>query len=282
LTSKPDQLPGEVPTYLVTAIKRVIRPVVRLLLAYNITYPMFIRLLKSVYVDVAVNDFKVEEKAQTDSRISLLTGVHRRDVKQLRSDLSHEEKMPEGASLGARVISAWTGRQEYIDRKGRPKPLARFSSEKEPLSFEELVRSVNKDIRPRAILDEWLRQGIVYLDNKNKVCLQLDAFVPEEGFEEKVYYFGNNSSDHIAAGVHNLRGGKPSMLDRYVFCDNLSPESVKKLNKLAREKGMEAIKAVNKEAIKLEKKDAKVTGQKKRISFGLYFYHEAMGTEKED
>jgi len=242
---------------------------------------MLIRILKGVYVDVAAKDFKVEDKSLTDSRIRLLTGLHRKEIKQLRAEESSAEKIPEGASLGARVISAWTAQKEYLDKRGKSKPLARFSTDKEPLSFEELVRSVNKDIRPRSILDEWLRQGIVQLDDKKRVSLKLDAFIPEDGFEDKVYYFGSNVSDHIAAGVHNLTGNTPPMLDRYVFCEDLTPESVEKLKQLAKEKGMLAIHAINKQAIKLERKDKKKEGSKERISFGIYFYNEPVNSEEE-
>ncbi len=281
MPSKPDQIPGEVPSYLVSAIKHVLDPLIRLLLTYHITYPMIIRLLKEVYVDVAVKHFKVDNKSQTDSRIRLLTGLHRKEIKQLRTEKSSVEKIPEGASLGARVISAWTAQKEYLDKRGKPKPLARFSTDKEPLSFEELVRSVNKDIRPRSILDEWLRQGIVQLDDKKRVSLKLDAFIPEDGFEDKVYYFGSNVSDHIAASVHNLTGNTPPMLDRYVFCGDLTPESVATLKKLAKEKGMEAIHSINKQAIKLERKDIKKEGPKERISFGIYFYEEPVSSEED-
>ena len=67
------------------------------------------------------------------------------------------------------------------------------------VSFETLVASVNTDIRPRAVLDEWLRLGVVQIDDSDQVCLVVDAFVPEKGLDEKAFLFGQNIHDHLAA-----------------------------------------------------------------------------------
>lgn len=236
-------------------------------------------MLKNVYVDVATMDFKVDGKPQTDSRISLLTGVHRKDVKKIRDSDTDINESSIRASLGARVISVWTGDAKYLDKKGKPRGLRRFASENKRLSFEGLVQSINKDIRPRAILDEWLRLGVVNLDEDNMVWLQTEAYAPEKGFEDKVYYFGQNVADHCAAAVHNVAGESAPMLERCIFSDSLSPDSTAKLKKIAKNKGMQAIQAVNREAIKLERKDKKRSGDKKRINFGIYFYEENLNDD---
>ncbi len=279
MQKKSKQISGGAPGFLVDAILKVLRPLVRLLLSNQITYPMLIRMLKNVYVEVATNDFKVDDKPQTDSRISLLTGVHRKDVKKIRETDTAIDETPARASLGARVISAWTGEAKYLDKKGKPKALHRLARENKRLSFEGLVQSINKDIRPRAVLDEWLRLGVVRLDEKNMVWLQLEAYVPEKGFEDKVYYFGQNVADHCAAAVNNVTGESSPMLDRCIFSDSLSPDSTAKLKKIANDKGMQAIQAVNREAISLERKDVKKSGEKKRINFGIYFYEEKLNDD---
>ena len=55
---------------LVKALIRMLRPLVRLLLANRVTYPVLSNILKAVYVDVADRDFPVPGKSQTNSRIS--------------------------------------------------------------------------------------------------------------------------------------------------------------------------------------------------------------------
>src|SRR5690606_16512439 len=135
-------------------------PLVRLMLSFQITYPFLINLLKSLYVEVADQEFAVDGKRQTDSRINLLTGVHRKDVKRLRSEASESLNTPKAISVGAQLIAYWLGSGEFWDASGKPLPLPlRTTNDKSgQKTFDELVELVCKqDIRPRVILDEWLR-----------------------------------------------------------------------------------------------------------------------------
>ena len=84
--NKVSQAPGQPPATLVTALRKLLRPLVRLLLSFQVSYPFLSTLLKSIYVDVADQEFSVDGKRQSDSRITLLTGVHRKDVKRLRDE----------------------------------------------------------------------------------------------------------------------------------------------------------------------------------------------------
>lgn len=74
------------PPSMLSALRRVMRPLVRLMLRKGVTYTMFADLLKEVFVDVAHREFRLDGTVPTDSRVSLLTGVHRKDVRRLRSE----------------------------------------------------------------------------------------------------------------------------------------------------------------------------------------------------
>ena len=65
-------------------LARLLRPLVRLLIRSGITFPVATELLRELYVNVAENDFGLPDKEQTDSRVSLLTGIHRKEVRRLR------------------------------------------------------------------------------------------------------------------------------------------------------------------------------------------------------
>src|SRR5262245_26867267 len=163
---------------LVAALRRILRPLVRLLISRSIPFPLASNLLRTAYIDVAVEEFPVEGKRQTDSRITLLTGVHRKDVRRLRGQ-SHPVAGPSrAASLGTQWIARWLTLPEYLDAKGAPRPLPRSSRDPGDPSFESLVRSINRDIRPRVVLDEWQRLGIVHVDDQDRVCLDSQGFIP--------------------------------------------------------------------------------------------------------
>lgn len=267
--------PAGPPPSLVRALRKVLRPVVRVMLSQGITYPYLAELLKNLFVDVAESEFRLDNKPPTDSRISLMTGVHRKDVSRLRTDLQQAtETVPDVVSLGAELVAVWLGTPRYLHEDGSPLPLARFASEGGELSFESLVVGVNSDIRSRVVLDEWLRLGVVHIDAANRVCLNAEAFVPSEGFDEKAYYFGHNLHDHAAAAASNLLGGKPPFLERSVQYDALSEASIAVLAKQSTDAAMKALLAVNKNALSLEQADAAHSTQRHRMTFGVYFYAE--------
>lgn len=254
------------------AIKQVLRPLVKLMLAKNITYPFVAELLKQVMVEVAHNEFRLQGKAQTDSRISLLTGVHRKDVKRLREAPNVDRDLePSSVTLGAELVATWTTSAPFATRSGHPKKLARLASAGGESSFEALVASVSTDIRSRAVLDEWLRLGIVHLENDH-VVLNTEAFVPEQGAEEKAFYFGHNLHDHAAAATHNVLGGQPPFFERSVHYNALSQSSIDTLAKLGADTGTQTLKALNRRAMELERKDAKTTEPKHRFTLGIYFF----------
>lgn len=267
---------------LIRALRQVARPLVRLLLARGVTYPQFAELMKGVFVQVAERDFRLPGKAQTDSRISLLSGVHRKDVRRLRAERPEDSPVAvKSVSLGAQLVGAWTGLRRFQDKQGRPLPLPRLVSQAGGVSFEALVERVSKDIRARPVLDELLRLGVVHLDAEDRVVLNTQAFVPRGGEDEKLVYFGRNLGDHAAAATHNVLGEPPPLLERSVHYDALSAESIRELAALAESGGMAAVQALNRRALALEERDAARPGERHRFTFGVYFY-EAAGAQAPD
>src|SRR3954469_18056738 len=239
--------PGSKPpiTVLVSALRRLLRPVIRLAIHYGLTYPSLAEMLKSVYVEVADLEFQIDGKPQTDSRVSMLTGVHRKDVKRLRSESAADmRRLPKSVSLGAQIAAVWSSRPEYLTPDGEPRPLARLSADESQPSFDSLVRSVSRDIRSRVVLDEWLRLGVASMDADN-VVLNRAAFVPASGFEEKAFYLGQNLHDHAAAIAHNVVTERAPMLERCVHYDGIDGEAITDLANAAEVWGMRALRAVN-------------------------------------
>lgn len=265
--------PGAPPGPLLTALRRLLQPLVRLAIARGITYPALSEVLKELFVEVADRDFALAGKAQTDSRLTLLTGVHRKDVKRLREERSRvpEARMPRSVSLGAQIAAAWSTRPGYVDANGTPLPLFKSAAEGGDRSFESLVASVSKDIRPRAVLDEWIRLGVVSVDDAGRVHLDSAAFVPSRGFEEMSFYLGQNIHDHLAAIDHNLASGAERFLERCVHYDHVAPESLPELARLAELHGMKALRAVNARA-----GSPQTRGGEWRMNFGIYFYAEPL------
>lgn len=259
------------------ALKRILKPIIKLMLSNNLSYTFATDLMKTLFVEVAEGEFAIDGKRQTDSRISLISGVHRKDVKRMREHLpAVEEVVPENMPLSSQLIALWNANPKYLDQEGLPKPLSRFSTFDKDDSFESLVRSVSTDIHPRAVLDEWLRLGIARVDEQNFVHLLSDAFVPQEGFTEKIYYLGHNLTDHAQAAVSNVLGQQASFLERCVHYDTLTMQSIEEIGELAKKQGMKTLREVNKAADSHSVNDKDSPQANMRMTYGIYYYYEPM------
>ena len=256
---------------LVSAVKRLMRPVVRLLISKGVGLAAMTELLKDVYVSVAVHDVDSGGKTPTDSRVSVMTGVHRKDVKRLRGAAIEDVPAPRSIGIGAQVVAHWLSSTATTDGNGRPLPLPR-TADSGP-SFDALVASVSTDVRPRAVLDDWIRLGVARLDSEGRVVLNQMAFVPQKGLEEKAFYLGRNVADHVAAAAHNVMEEGNPLLERSVHYSGLTHDSAKLLAEAAERTGMQALLALNRMALELAEKDSGRPGADRRINFGLYFYN---------
>jgi Family of unknown function (DUF6502) len=265
-----------------SAMKRVLRPFIKLMLANNLTYTLIIDVLKTLFVEVADQEFAENGRRLTDSRISLMSGVHRKDVRRLRElQPGVEDVMPDNVSLGSQLIALWNANPKYLNADGTAKPLPRFAAANDSESFESLVRSLSTDIHPRAVLDEWLRLGIARVDEQNVVHLTTDMYIAQEGFEEKVFYFGHNLHDHAQAAVANVlsqtTNGQPlSFLERCVHYDTLTMASVAEIGELAKKQGMKTLREVNKIADGRGESDKNLPQANMRMTYGIYYYYEPM------
>ena len=262
-----------VPAALLTAFSRLLRPLVRMLMHYNVTYPILCKLLKSIYIEVAEHELPISGKQQSDSRITFLTGIHRKDVRRLRQTPMEAASHPAGVTLGAQLVARWTGLPEFLDTEGHPKALPRLSQDTGEPSFETLVQTQSKDIRARVVLDEWLRLGVVKVDDHDRVRLNTEAFVPDSGLDEKSYFMGRNLHDHIAACANNITEAGPPMLERSVYYDSLTDDDVANLEAVSKEIGMQALQRINRQAMELQRRSEGNPDAKRRMNFGLYFFH---------
>jgi hypothetical protein len=253
-------------------VARLLRPLVRLFVARGITFPALTTLLRELYVNVAEYDFALPGKEQTDSRVSLLTGIHRKEVSRLRGAGAPVSAVPSAVSRTSRIIARWLADPKFTDAAGQPLPLVRAGEGSTP-SFESLVTAVTRDLRPRAVLDEWLDRGLVIADGEGRIVLAEAAYVPKGGGESHLYYFGRNLHDHIAASVANITAPAPRFLERAVHYDGLSKDLAERLEARAREIAMEALQQANREAHAACETDS---GGNHRWNFGLYVYAEAV------
>lgn len=255
------------------AIRSILKPLARALIRHGVTAPAVYRLLKQAYVEVAAEEFGLDGAPPTDSRISVLTGVHRRDVKALReAEPDDDAGARRKISVVSLVIGRWLASPETTDAGGAPIPLPR-SGDAHP-NFEDLVVSVSKDVRPRTVLDELVNQELATIGEAAEgelVTLRPDAIIGPADLEQRMHFFAANLCDHIAAAAANLSDG-PTFMERAVYYNRMTPDSVDSLEEAARSVGNDALIELNRRAHAMQLQDAASPDGIERFRFGVYFY----------
>ena len=133
-------------------MKKVLRPLVRLLLRNGVAFADFSDIARRVFVEVASEDFGLPGRKQSVSRISVLTGVNRKEVKRLLEEPEEKESAKKENNRAARVVYAWMRDGDFRTKAGKPKVLGWGDPQAEG-SFEDLVKRYSGDMTARAILD---------------------------------------------------------------------------------------------------------------------------------
>ncbi len=256
----------------IKALSLTLGPLVRLMIAKDVRHPEISDHLKRLFVEEASAHFAIDGKRVTDSRISILTGLQRRDVKRLRD--MPREATPVSMGPVARAILLWTTGPDWQDPNARPKVLNRRGDG--DTSFETLVARISKDIHPRTLLDAMLTEGVVELDPLgDKVTLKDDAYLPKTG-DAQLDYLGANLGDHAKAAIGNISApaGAAPFFERAAHFNQLSEDSTQELDRLARRLQTEALQKIAMQAVRLQERDTDNPSATYRFRCGAYIYHD--------
>lgn len=187
-----------------SAVMRLLRPLVRLLLRHAVPFATFEALAKQVYVDVAMQDFALDGKKPSQSRASILTGLTRKEVQRLVSAPHEPGAEPlERYNRAARVLTGWIRDPAFTSPAGDPLPLWPDGD----AGFAALVKRHSGDMPARAVLDELLRVGAVRRREDGRLEPVARAYVPQQGSQEILGILGSDVADLVATIAHNLEAG---------------------------------------------------------------------------
>lgn len=150
-----------------SAILLVLRPIARALLAGGIGYREFSEIAKIAFVDVATKDFGIRGRPTNISRVAVMTGLTRKEVRRIRQvneeSISH---MGVKDTPIAQILHRWHTDKEFLQDNGTPLPLPYDEGEK---SFATLVKKYGGDVPPGAMRTELERIDAVELLDNHKM-----------------------------------------------------------------------------------------------------------------
>jgi hypothetical protein len=187
-----------------SAFSVLMRPLARILLRCGVTSKEIAELLKVVYVDVATRDYGKRGRPANASRVAILTGLSRRDVKRARDRIAGTapDALAPIAKINhaSRVLSGWFQDSAFVDAKGRPRLLER-SGER---GFEGLVKRYAQDIPSTAMLKELKAVGALAVTPQGRLRAKMRYYSPAAPDDEAVLRSGSVVADLGATVAENL------------------------------------------------------------------------------
>ncbi len=207
----------------------LLEPLAALAIARGVRLPALIDGLKLALVRAALAE--ADDPGASDSRLAVMTGVHRKDLRRIRT--TGVTARPKGRSLAGQVFARWQADPRYLTTRGRPRVLPRQASDPSQPSFEALVAGISRDVHPRPVLDELVRLRMVETigPGEARVRLLRHAFVPDADAGQMLQLARDNLADHCAAVAGNLNGGGRRFLEQAIYSDGLTAESARQFNR---------------------------------------------------
>lgn len=254
----------------------VLRPLVRWLLRHGVHYGTVAQVLKQVFLAEARAELARRGSKVTDSALSVLSGVHRKDVRALSGETLATAQL--AATPASVLFTRWITDPRLRETPGDlSSPLRRrLPRQGEAPSFEALARETSSDVHPRTLLEELQRLQLATLDGDD-VVLAGDHFVQRPEDEAAAQTLAVNAADHLAAAVHNLQPGTAGrFLEQSVYANGLSVESAEALSAQARTLWSPALQGMVAAARERVRADDARSDTPMRIRFGVYYFHEAV------
>ncbi len=268
---------------LTKAIVRILRPLVRILLRHNVSFRTFSDIAKWVYVDIAANEFGIAGRKQSISRMSVITGLSRKEVKRVSdmprpSDTNYAERY----NRAVRVIAAWRREKAFTDKDGNASILPVSGAEG---SFADLVRKYSGDLPFRAVLDELMNAGVVEMTEEGDVMLLDRAYIPGDDDGVKLHILGTDVGHLIGTIDHNLQTvDAQRRFQRKVSYDNLPSEALPVFHGLAAASAQALLEKLDKWLAENDRDTNPEVGGSGRYDAGLgiyYFQRRFKGKDKE-
>lgn len=268
-------------SHLAAACRRLLRPLVKLLLRHGMAYGEFADVVKSVYVEVAREDFTPSGKKPSDSRVAILTGLTRKDVKRLR-EMVDGPQASSRINRATRVLSGWYRDPDFNGADGQPLALP---MEGKNISFAALVRRYSGDMPPKTMLEELQRVHAVELTEDGRIHVLSRAYLPDYGDPSGVHEMGAALHDLAATIDHNLDPEREGLryFQRTVANERVTPKSLPVFRRIVGEQAQQLLEVLDDWLSVHEVADAeadKKTGGI-RTGVGIYYFQERSKSEED-
>jgi len=227
-----------------SALLKALRPIARFLMKAGIGYREFAEISKCAFVDVATSDYGLRGRPTNISRVAVMTGLTRKEVKRLRQKIASGSQVVLSRVIPpAEIIQKWHSDPRYLDDFDRPLKLPFDGSSP---SFTELVKKFGGDIPAGAMRTELKRVGAVSESEGGQLTVTKRYFRPigehvqlQRALGQAMYGIANTIN-------HNL--GQPedkSWVERIAYSQHIRASDRNRVKRISSDRASEFVESIN-------------------------------------
>jgi Family of unknown function (DUF6502) len=226
------------------ALLKALRPIARFLMKAGIGYREFAEISKCAFVDVATSDYGLRGRPTNISRVAVMTGLTRKEVKRLRQKISSGSQVVLNRVIPpAEIIQKWHSDPTFLDERDRPLILP-FDG-KSP-SFSDLVKKFGGDIPPGAMRTELKRVGAIVESDDGHLTVTKRYFRPvseqaqlQRALGQAMYGIANTIN-------HNLgQSEDKSWVERIAYSQSIREPDRNRVKRISSDRASEFIESIN-------------------------------------
>lgn len=280
MTSIVPSLSFDARQHFLQALRRVLRPIVRLMVKQGIRYDEFADVARAAYVESAIKLVPDEVGQRIANRIEWATGVNQAQIEhyiEAASEPLDAAPLVKSTRTLTEVLHKWHTGSNYIDSDGRPLELEFDSASNKP-TFAMLVAEIDVDIDPKTVFDGLLDARCVAYTDENRIKVLTRALIWTQGGVQSIDLFGVNLSRMIETLEHNLTssGIDQKRLERSVFADRGIPvHLIPEFHAFATERATKFLYDLDDWLAQHETQHQASAEALKEVGVNLFFYIEA-------
>ena len=254
----------------------VMRPIVRILLRFGIGYREFLEVIKTAYVDIGSSDFGIRGRLTNISRVAVMTGLTRKEVRRLRDRIvSGEDGVTVKTTPLSDVLHHWYAQEEFTNSSGYPVTLPFAGKNK---SFSSLVRKFGGDIPPGAMRTEMKRVGAVVENEDNSLTVAERTYRPSKELDTLVTSLIHAVYPLLANVAHNTDPEREddTWANRVAYSQLLRPREKGRLRRVAKDRIIEFTESIDDIFIAYESmiEEEVEKDEKAVVTVGVYYFEE--------
>lgn len=259
---------------LLAAYRKLLTPLVRILLRQGISFGEFSEIAKQVFVKIgSETEFASKTHRPSGSQIAIITGLTRKEVKRLK-ELPPESIEVQGTNQNraARVLNGWHQDPDFTGPYGIPLEL-KIEDNSSP-NFTELVKRYSGDMPARAMLEELKRVNAVIETEEGTLAVQSKYYITPQVDTEATQYLGDVIHDIASTIEHNFNPSREGdrRFERWVSNPSIRTSDMPEFRGLVKSRGQECLESLDNWLTGHEEHSENVKAKTVRTRVGVYFY----------